>query len=330
MLTRCPHCHTAFRVTSEQLKVRQGRVRCGACSEVFDALDSLADEVAVIMPPAILPAVPEHEESAAPEAQAAQEAVVEDAAVPPMPEPADEPVPEPATEFVPEPEPQPEPEPEPEPGPESEPEFQPGPESEAGPESDTESRPSQDGEPRAEMPPEDAVAEEGLPPAWEGVAETPPPRRWPWAVGLFAMLALAVVQLAYIYRVELAVLSPELRPALVAGCEVAGCSVPWPRRPELVGIESSDLEPAGGDRLLLTATLKNRAPFVQEVPHLELTLTDTQDDALLRKVLPPADWLPAGQSAAAGFSARGELAVKLLLEAKDVPAVGYRLYLFYP
>ena len=28
MLTRCPTCSTAFRVTSEQLKVRAGKVRC--------------------------------------------------------------------------------------------------------------------------------------------------------------------------------------------------------------------------------------------------------------------------------------------------------------
>lgn len=278
MLTRCPHCHTAFRVTSEQLKVRQGRVRCGACSEVFDALDSLADEVAAIVAP---PAIPEPPEIADP--------LVGEIPVAANPDDAPSVPPEPETVAAPEPEP------------------------ELGSEPD-----------------EVSAETEALPEAWDSVAETPAPRRWPWAVGLFALLVLAAVQLAYIYRVELAVLSPELRPALVAGCEVAGCRVPWPRRSELVGIDSSDLEPAGGDRLLLTATLKNRAPFVQEYPHLELTLTDTQDDALLRKVLPPADWLPAGQSAAAGFAARGEIAVKLLIEAKDVPAVGYRLYLFYP
>lgn len=279
MLTRCPHCHTAFRVTSGQLRVRQGRVRCGACSEVFDALDSLADEVAVIVaqPPAAEAVVEVPRAVAVPAEAGPDEAVVS-----------------------------PEPEPEPE------------------------SRPSPDGEMQQEVEPDEAAEVKALPEAWDSVAETPQPRRWPWAVGLVAMLLLAVGQLIFIYRVELAVLSPELRPLLVAACEVTGCSVPWPRRPELVGIESSDLEPAGGDRLLLTATLKNRAPFVQEYPHLELTLTDTQDDALLRKVLAPADWLPAGQAAAAGFAARGELAVKLLLEAKGVPAVGYRLYLFYP
>jgi len=82
--------------------------------------------------------------------------------------------------------------------------------------------------------------------------------------------------------------------------------------------------------LLLTALLRNRAPFEQDYPHLELTLTDTQDEALVRKVLTPADYLPAGQDAAQGFPARGEVAVKLALVSDNVPAVGYRLYLFYP
>jgi predicted Zn finger-like uncharacterized protein len=38
MLTRCPHCHTVFRASGEQLAVRRGKVRCGACQCPFDAV----------------------------------------------------------------------------------------------------------------------------------------------------------------------------------------------------------------------------------------------------------------------------------------------------
>lgn len=41
MLTRCAACQTAFRITTEQLVSRQGMVRCGKCSAVFNALDHL-------------------------------------------------------------------------------------------------------------------------------------------------------------------------------------------------------------------------------------------------------------------------------------------------
>lgn len=36
LVARCPHCDTAFKVVPEQLRVRQGRVRCGVCHEIFD------------------------------------------------------------------------------------------------------------------------------------------------------------------------------------------------------------------------------------------------------------------------------------------------------
>lgn len=41
METRCDQCHSRFRVTEQQLKSALGKVRCGECGEVFDALDSL-------------------------------------------------------------------------------------------------------------------------------------------------------------------------------------------------------------------------------------------------------------------------------------------------
>jgi predicted Zn finger-like uncharacterized protein len=37
MITRCPDCQTAFRVTAAQLAARDGQVRCGHCAHVFDA-----------------------------------------------------------------------------------------------------------------------------------------------------------------------------------------------------------------------------------------------------------------------------------------------------
>ncbi len=46
LATICPHCHTRFRVASDQLKLRGGIVRCGACNEVFDGNAALVDAAA--------------------------------------------------------------------------------------------------------------------------------------------------------------------------------------------------------------------------------------------------------------------------------------------
>ena len=99
-----------------------------------------------------------------------------------------------------------------------------------------------------------------------------------------------------------------------------------------MGIEASDLHPDSEHkgRLVLAATLKNRAPFAQQFPHLELTLTDTADQAIARKVLAPADYLPATTSTADGMKPSVDIMVAIGIDSGEIPASGYRLYLFYP
>jgi predicted Zn finger-like uncharacterized protein len=162
------------------------------------------------------------------------------------------------------------------------------------------------------------------------------PRRRPllWGVAaLLAALALAA-QGAYRYRTELAVLVPEARPQLEAACRAIGCAVSLPRRPELMAIESSDLQADAKSEsvIVLNAVLRNRAPFPQEYPALELTLTDDADRPVVRRVLRPSDYLGAAlrTQASAGIAAGAEAAFRVNLDASRARATGYRLYLFFP
>src|SRR5690606_34548840 len=41
LATRCPHCATTFRVAHDQLKLRAGLVRCGACKQIFNGVENL-------------------------------------------------------------------------------------------------------------------------------------------------------------------------------------------------------------------------------------------------------------------------------------------------
>ncbi|MGH8549126.1 MAG: zinc-ribbon and DUF3426 domain-containing protein, partial [Methylococcales bacterium] len=43
MYTHCPECNTAFRITTVQLRMGQGRVKCSKCGSLFDAISSLSD-----------------------------------------------------------------------------------------------------------------------------------------------------------------------------------------------------------------------------------------------------------------------------------------------
>jgi predicted Zn finger-like uncharacterized protein len=50
LITSCPACGTMFRVVADQLKISEGWVRCGHCSEVFDASKHLSDESVLVEP----------------------------------------------------------------------------------------------------------------------------------------------------------------------------------------------------------------------------------------------------------------------------------------
>jgi predicted Zn finger-like uncharacterized protein len=43
MYTHCPECSTYFRITAEQLRAAQGKVRCSNCDTVFNALENLEE-----------------------------------------------------------------------------------------------------------------------------------------------------------------------------------------------------------------------------------------------------------------------------------------------
>jgi predicted Zn finger-like uncharacterized protein len=342
VLTRCPSCATHFRVTPEQLKARGGRVRCGQCQKVFNALDSLIEEPVVVTVPVAaiaVPPAPTSEESPAPPTAGARLSAGEQApetvraesrrdeiAASPLPpfEAQPEPAETPATTVR-----QVGEAPLPEGGEAPLPEV-----SETTPPAPTEAD-----VPGAEPLSDAAATAAGMgapatPEDWNaGFPESPPPpRRWPWLIGSLVALAALTLQALLAFRVELAVLWPPGKPALLALCEIAGCEVGLPAKVGLVGIEASDLHPDSEHkgRLALAATLKNRAPFAQQFPHLELTLTDTADQAIVRKVLAPADYLPPGTPVAGGMRPNADIMVALGIDPGAIAASGYRLYLFYP
>lgn len=166
--------------------------------------------------------------------------------------------------------------------------------------------------------------------------EEPPPRGARiWGIGALIACVVLAFQALLLYRTELSVLFPGTREPLAAVCRLLGCTLHLPRKPDLMSIETSDLE---SDRrhdgvIVLNAVIHNRAAFAQEYPALELTLTDERDQPVLRRVLAPAEYLQ--NASAAGTTARGiapgtETTLRLHFHTGGVRAVGYRLYLFYP
>ena len=278
LLTRCPSCDTTFRVHAPQLSARGGRVRCGKCSLIFDALtqvvedDSAAPEVGpspqlALFDPARLAA----------EARDAAAARAREAAVR-------------STTST--------------------------------------TAPSKPRVRRPSTPTPDEAA---------FLATRRERSRFIVLWSLLALLALIVLaaQVAVHFRTKLVLSAPELRPQLDIACEMLGCQVHLPREPELIGIESSELrfDQTRDSIIRLTALVRNRAPFPQEFPALELTLTDEKDRPVARRVLLPADYLGAKDAQArlsGGIAPGAEEVVNVELELLGLRAAGFRLYLFYP
>ena len=169
-------------------------------------------------------------------------------------------------------------------------------------------------------------------PAAENIEPIAQPSRWPWLVGSLLMLLVLSAQALYFYRVELAAQLPGLKPMLTSYCSLLKCTIPLPKKAELMSIESSDLEadPVQANVITLSALLHNRAPHTQAFPSLELSLTDMQDKVVARRTFGPAEYLKAADDEKQGLAANREMSIKLRLDTTDLKPAGYKLFLFYP
>ncbi|MBK9115519.1 MAG: DUF3426 domain-containing protein [Betaproteobacteria bacterium] len=165
-------------------------------------------------------------------------------------------------------------------------------------------------------------------------AKRRPHRLWT-ALGFVAIPLLAavlVLQAVFHFRDGLAAHVPTTKVVLERLCAFAGCTIRPLRDVSALSIDASDLQadPAHRGLLILTATLRNRAPYAIGYPHLELTLTDAQDQVVVRRALAPADYVSGTANHAAGIAGNAEVPVKLFIDASATTQAGYRLYLFFP
>ncbi len=298
LTTRCAHCHTVFRVTTAQLQVHAGQVRCGRCMQVFDALSGLALEpapVEVVQEPVSEPVAVAT--ATAPELRVSTEPADTLSA------PLQELLPDPQSEIA---------------APVSADEVVAVAEAGALPsvEAGLEPMPSVEGidadnpfaRPHAELRP--AI----------------PRRRLMIAAGMLAVVLAA--QAVFFYRSEVAARFPLAKQGLVWLCAQAGCAVRLPQRPQSILIEASDLQvidPANPNRIQLTATLRNHAGYDVAYPALDLVLTNVNDHTLARRIFLPADYLGAGRDVDSGVAANAEMTVQLALETGNLGAAGFRL-----
>jgi predicted Zn finger-like uncharacterized protein len=160
--------------------------------------------------------------------------------------------------------------------------------------------------------------------------ETGRTRRLLLAGAAVVLALLLLVQTTLTFHNQLAAHVPALKPALQGACGLLGCRVDLPAQIELLSIEPGELQKLGPTTFSLSTLLRNQGGVVQAWPHIELTLNDDAGKPVLRRVITPADYLPAASIPARGFPARAEQSVMLYFETSQLTADGYHLDIFYP
>lgn len=351
LITQCPACHTGFRITSEQLKQRHGMVRCGKCKQVFNGTEHLSytpdpverEESDTPLPapsmaaPASAPEPSPHDQTRvhAPSTSESGVKLPWDTDLNPLTLIAEENGPKnpgepaaasanietrtPATEAI---------------------------ANETTDATADSADPLENaGNDTPELPPIELTPLEIAPPAFLRQRRHSRLATFLYSVLSLLGLLLLLAQGAYVFHDTLAAHWPESKPWLQRFCASAHCTVAALQQPDAITIETSDLQAAPGQKDVYTFNLllRNRSALVQQLPALEILLTNIQNKPLVRRVFLPAEYLSdylvanpvtpdptKAEMLRNGLVANAEISLKLYWQTDRLDASGYRVYLFYP
>ena len=334
-ITCCPNCSTTFRVTDAQLAAHQGKVRCGRCAFVFHAPDFIQSLIIETPPAAVTTTPPANlTKEAEPTSAAHTQDIKASQGIQPKPNENDV-----DKEIHQE-------------------------KDQISPENDraklaqlakeeqeldvalskTEAQFNQHA---AEKGTTESASHERLKLAIDSDSEYQPilteddlfsaPIKarsrftWVWAMACFIALLALVAQSVFVFRNELSQEFPALRPKLIVLCSHLNCDLPLPREAQLLRSEYSELTfiPNSPTLIQLNATLRNLAPFEQELPKLEVTLTDENEKVIVRKIFTAKQYMVQNERTQNSIEANEEIRAFLQLDLGELHSTGYSLFWFY-
>lgn len=327
LITRCPACRTMFKVVPDQLRISEGWVRCGQCEEIFDAQAYLQAEVpespgveipgkrgvqqvalgsiqAVTPSGDVLMEVPARGSAASVDFELT---TVQQDDEPPLQTPGA------GSQLLPEGS--------------AYGDLQPLAPAQSAHEGIQVLRASS----TEATPPVSQAAEL----SFMRSAKSPSPWHRPLVraslMVVFLLLGLGLVlQLLVHERDRVAVIEPGLKPYLEEICLLLACKVSPLRQIDSVVIDSSAFSKVRGDIYQLSLTLKNTAPYDLAMPAVELSLTDTLDHPLVRRVLLPEELSVRTGVIQTGAETRSTLVLSIKTNGNSERVAGYRLLAFYP
>ena len=312
LITRCPACGTMFKVVSDQLKVSDGWVRCGQCAEIFDAQlywQSNTDFLLQQVPQAVLTnglpltdQVVNYQNTHLADqdpvigSKVDEVATVQFESISPATLAASPPLKTDAEEQL----------------------------------------VANAGDPNLYVPTGEVTES-----VFEDVSFVRNARRqafWrsPLLRGVLALFAfilagLFAAQLAVHQHSVLLAFAPGLKPWLQQICRPFACEIGLPKRIDAIVIDSSSFNKASeAGEFRLGFILKNASNIEVAMPSLEISLTDIQEQVIVRRVLSPSQFGASNGLIAANLDFSNTVTLQIQPDALLQRIAGYRLLAFYP
>jgi predicted Zn finger-like uncharacterized protein len=165
----------------------------------------------------------------------------------------------------------------------------------------------------------------------------PSPSRWDqtWVRVTLSFAGLVLggglfLQVVVQERDRIAAVEPASRRFIEPLCEMLNCKIAPLRQIESIVIDSSSFIKVRSDVYHLSVTLKNTAQIPIATPDLELTLTDMQDQSVVRRVFSAGVFAQHQLAMDPASEMQITLPVTVKLNAGTEKVSGYRLLSFYP
>ncbi|WP_193090481.1 DUF3426 domain-containing protein [Advenella sp. FME57] len=157
-----------------------------------------------------------------------------------------------------------------------------------------------------------------------------------WFLAVLFALIVLFAQGAIVFRNQIVSVAPTLRPKLVQLCSFVGCQVGYTRsvrhlaimKPALRQVSTPSATPETR-AFSLHAVIKNNDTIAQPLPSLVLSLKDASESVSARRIIKPQEYLlPEAQKRA--FQPNDEIAINLPVQVSRTDVAGFELSLFYP
>ena len=292
LITRCPACETLFKVVPDQLRISDGWVRCGQCDEIFDASIHLLPDSPTVQPSPVDINV-DLDTAETPE----DSPIEPEQALPDTVElvaPADDPELDSLTALL-------------------------------APHVTPVDSDGEEADSRVVIDDVSFLRDKNTNSFW----------RKPFmrtALGLLSLVLLLALagQIVIYERDRIAASEPSLKPWLLALCGPLNCTLSPLRKIESLVIDSASFTKIRGDSYRLNFTVKNNALLPLALPAIELTLTDSLDQPVIRRVFLPEELGVKSDALAAGREWAVSLAMSVKAAGTADRVAGYRVLAFYP